>query len=430
EIAVRLLRQIKDAGVFDKFNEIYFIAHSMGGLVAKRILVDLTRQTQIEKLRKVKAVLFISTPAQGVSMAQWGSLLSFNPQVRDMELADFNSYLQSIENQWQNLLRDRGTQLFPKSFCAYETKPTHGVVTVSRVSAATFFDDDPFPVDENHPNIAKPSSAESNIYLWAQARLLETSLLAESELQPSISLQLAPRVLHYVHRYKTDGVTMHQNEYGFGVIVRARNNGKKIERLRALEITGDIAALPDDYSAFKAEGRTIEDLDAEYKRRQPYYRVSFVYFPVNVSKIEPESEEFIKFMPLDPTSLTTRVIVRGDDPPKYVGFGGENPVPPVFLTTVPNIFSFVTFTGSEHKVPGNAHLLGPRLRGEIKSGKLKFILKFESGSHIVNPHGIPNPALISLESWNKEIPQDIFFKNNFWDRAEPVKKDPLVETLP
>lgn len=306
EVAGRLLRQIQDAGVFDKFEEIYFIAHSMGGLVAKRVLVGLDRPTQLEKLRKVKAVLFIATPAQGVDMAQWGSLLSSNPQIADMKRADFNSYLQFLETQWLHLIRDRGSNDFPKSFCAYETKPTHvGVITVSRVSASTFCDDDMFPVDENHINIVKPFSAKSVIYLWAQARLLETSLRAGSALQTSISIQLAPRVLHYVHRYKADGVTIRHNEYGFGVVVRARNNGKKIERLRALEITGDIAADPNDLPAFNAEGKTLEELDAEYKRRKPYYRVSFVYFPINLSKIEPESEEYIKFMPLDPTGLTT-----------------------------------------------------------------------------------------------------------------------------
>jgi triacylglycerol esterase/lipase EstA (alpha/beta hydrolase family) len=64
EIATRMLRQIEDKGIFEKYSEIYFITHSMGGLVVKRVLVELHRPTQIDKLRKVKAVLFIATPAQ------------------------------------------------------------------------------------------------------------------------------------------------------------------------------------------------------------------------------------------------------------------------------------------------------------------------------------------------------------------------------
>lgn len=181
EIAVRLLRQLEDEAVFGKNNEIYFIAHSMGGLVVKRVLIDLNRPTQIEKLRKVKAVLYISTPAQGAEAAEIGSWLSVSPQLRDMHPADFNSFLQTIENQWQDLIRDRGTQPSPQSFCAYETKPTYGIVIVNRVYAATFCDQNPFPVDEDHPNIAKPSSRESAIYVWARARILDTSVLAQGQ---------------------------------------------------------------------------------------------------------------------------------------------------------------------------------------------------------------------------------------------------------
>jgi hypothetical protein len=252
----------------------------------------------------------------------------------------------------------------------------------------------------------------------------------ESALQKSdLSIQLAPRVVQYVYRYKDEGVTIRQNEYGFGVIVRARNNGKTIEHLKALEVGGDIDTDPSDLQVLGGEERTFEEIFTEYERRKPYYRVSFVLFPININKVEPGSEEFIRFMLLDPTNLSTQAIVRGDDAHKYVGFRGENPAVPILLTTVPNIRSFVTFTQSEHKVPGNAQLLGPRLRHEVKSGQVKFSLKFESGSHIIGPQGIQNPTLMLLEDWNKQTPQDIYFKNNIWDRAYPVTKDPLMETL-
>lgn len=94
EVATRLLRQLEDRGAFRSYREIYFITHSMGGLVTKRILVDLNRPTQVEKLRRVKAVLYISTPAQGAKLAEIGSWLSLNPQLRDMRPADLNSFLQ------------------------------------------------------------------------------------------------------------------------------------------------------------------------------------------------------------------------------------------------------------------------------------------------------------------------------------------------
>ena len=241
---------------------------------------------------------------------------------------------------------------------------------------------------------------------------------------------MAPRVLHYVHRYKSAGETIRQNEYGFGLVIRIRNKGEKFERIKVLELVGDIDADPNDLDAFEAEGKTFEEIDKEYGQTQPYYRVSFVSFPMNGNKIEAESEEFIRFMFLDPTNLSTMAIKRGEKSWKYIGFRAGKPRQPLILTTVPNIYSFVTFTQTQHVVPGNAVWLGPRLRSEIKSGAMKFILRFESGSREIDPRDIQSPSLVFLDDWNKLIPQDIFYKNNFWDRAIPVKKDPLVEPGP
>ncbi len=203
QTATRLLQQLKDEGAFDRFKEIYFVAHSMGGLVVKRVLVALNRTTQIKRLEKIKAVLLISTPSQGSSHAQLVSLLSLNPQVRDMKPLDLNSYLPSIENQWHSLMQDRGKRPFPKSYVAYETKPTWGIVIVDRVSALTSHDDEMFPIAADHQDIVKPRDAQSDIYRWVRSRLLETSGLVRSAAQAAVSVQVAPRVLHYVHRFKS-----------------------------------------------------------------------------------------------------------------------------------------------------------------------------------------------------------------------------------
>jgi pimeloyl-ACP methyl ester carboxylesterase len=178
ETATHWLRRLQDEGVFRKYNEIYFIAHSMGGLLVKRMLVDLNRPGQVEKLRQVKAVLFISTPAQGSNLAELGSFLTVNPQLGDMRVADLNSFLQTVEDQWQDLLRDRNTHLFPRVFCAYETKPTKGTMVVNRVYSATICDENPNPIPEDHSTIVKPISAQADIYIWARARIEATSTLA------------------------------------------------------------------------------------------------------------------------------------------------------------------------------------------------------------------------------------------------------------
>jgi len=177
EIAQRVLQQLRDQVIFTRYKQIHFITHSMGGLVVKRMLVDLNRPTEVDNLRRVRAVLYISTPAQGAPIADLASWLSLNPQLRDMKPADLNTFLQSLENQWQNLLRDRDAtrSIFPKSYCAYETKPTLGIMIVSRVYAATRCDNIPYPIDLDHVAISKPENDGVDPYVWSKARLLEAA---------------------------------------------------------------------------------------------------------------------------------------------------------------------------------------------------------------------------------------------------------------
>ena len=84
EVATRVFQQLNDARVFTNYHEIYFISHSMGGLVAKRVLTKLAGQQRNEHLRKVKAILYISTPVQGAESAALGSWISANPQLSDL----------------------------------------------------------------------------------------------------------------------------------------------------------------------------------------------------------------------------------------------------------------------------------------------------------------------------------------------------------
>ena len=83
EVSQRVLQQLRDRGIFTRYQQIHFITHSMGGLIVKRMLVELNRPSELETLRRVRTVLFISTPAQGATLADMASWLSLNPQLRD-----------------------------------------------------------------------------------------------------------------------------------------------------------------------------------------------------------------------------------------------------------------------------------------------------------------------------------------------------------
>ena len=228
EIAGRMHRQIEDKGIFEKYKEVYFIAHSMGGLVVKRVLVDLNRPNEIDKLRKIKAVLFIATPVEGSNFAELASYLS-NPQLAGLKPSEFNDFLQSLENQYQNLMRDRLAPAFPRSFCAYETKPTHGSVTVSRRDSHTACDQNPIAVDANHTDIVKPTDRDSTIYDWARARILETSILAEG---PRLKFSIHKTPYNYKAGLTVEGIEWKDQYHEYDFMIKNTSKNESITDLR------------------------------------------------------------------------------------------------------------------------------------------------------------------------------------------------------
>src|SRR5437588_5715107 len=83
EIATRFKVQLKDDNFFSKYREIYFIAHSMGGLVTEKMLT-LLRRSDPESLQHVRAVILIAVPSAGADAASVGTWFSSNPQFTNM----------------------------------------------------------------------------------------------------------------------------------------------------------------------------------------------------------------------------------------------------------------------------------------------------------------------------------------------------------
>ncbi len=181
EVATQVLEELK-IYVFSRFSEVSFVAHSMGGLVVKRILLKLARSedpTDMDALQRVRAILFIGTPSQGSALAKLGAAISRNPQLSAIFPADSNAYLQSLESDWVHFLRARGSKQleFPKVFCGYETVPLPilGQFAVSRTEATTLCDEDPYPINQDHFGIVKPFSDRDAVYVWARERVLRTA---------------------------------------------------------------------------------------------------------------------------------------------------------------------------------------------------------------------------------------------------------------
>ena len=147
----------------------------MGGLVAKSMLTRLNHGDDVSRLRKIKAVVFLATPAQGADLASIGAWISLNPQLGNMEKAHLNAFIQSLEDQWVQLMEDRikTKEMFPLAYCAYETLKTGLWLVVPRELAASRCDEPLYPMPFNHSDMAQPTSVENDPYLWVMGKIQE-----------------------------------------------------------------------------------------------------------------------------------------------------------------------------------------------------------------------------------------------------------------
>jgi pimeloyl-ACP methyl ester carboxylesterase len=171
EIATRVLLHLRNKHVFSDHHQVIFITHSMGGLIAKRMLVQLKADSP-EEFAKVSGMFFMATPAGGSTLAQTAAWVSGNPQFDDMRPEDMNTLLQVFEDDWRSLLQARTHDLpYPKTFCAYETLPTKLFKIVPRSAAQINCDERPVAFDRDHLGIVKPSSTSDQVYVYVAARI-------------------------------------------------------------------------------------------------------------------------------------------------------------------------------------------------------------------------------------------------------------------
>jgi pimeloyl-ACP methyl ester carboxylesterase len=176
EIAERFRQQLKDWKFFTKYDELDFITHSMGGIITKRMLNTLNTPAEVPNLRRVHCVIYIAVPSNGAKSADLASWISQNPQFRSMSPEHAADFLQGAERDWAALLRERpNSSPFPRTYSAYETLSTAEFRVVPQLYVSELSDGPLIGFDYNHIDIVKPRDQNSDVYVWARARLLESS---------------------------------------------------------------------------------------------------------------------------------------------------------------------------------------------------------------------------------------------------------------
>jgi triacylglycerol esterase/lipase EstA (alpha/beta hydrolase family) len=154
ELVEVMRRDIDSAGVFAKHKYVYFLCHSMGGLVVRGYL---TRYQS--RASQVPMIYFFSTPTTGAEIASLASLLSHNRQMQGLLPIGADEYLASVQKGWL------AAQFSIASYCAYETQDTYGIRVVGESSATNLCNRRLDPIDANHLDIVKPRDIKDAPYI-------------------------------------------------------------------------------------------------------------------------------------------------------------------------------------------------------------------------------------------------------------------------
>jgi pimeloyl-ACP methyl ester carboxylesterase len=148
------MRLYFDEDRITEYQNIIFVAHSMGGLATRAYLLKNQKVAA-----KTRLIYFYSTPTTGSEIASIAALASTNPQLAKMQPMKSADYLADLQRQWL------AANFSIPSYCAYETQRTYGVNVVTQASASNLCTRRLDPINADHLSIVKPSGNREPAYL-------------------------------------------------------------------------------------------------------------------------------------------------------------------------------------------------------------------------------------------------------------------------
>lgn len=160
-----LLKKLQQAGVGQR--PVVWVAHSMGGLLVKKMLLDAAEDPDLKDLLKnTKGILFYSVPHYGTFMAEYSVSVRYLlfPSIEVRELCKDSPTLRHLNEHFLDMAKENEIQVL--SFA--ETLPTNigpmiNILVVPRQSADLGIGE-LIEVDVDHLNICKPEKKDSFLY--------------------------------------------------------------------------------------------------------------------------------------------------------------------------------------------------------------------------------------------------------------------------
>lgn len=182
---VENMRAVLNVNGIPNYSRVIFLSHSMGGIVTRDYLLEYR-----DIAARTAFAYFFSTPTTGsevASMARWAFQ---SPQIEEMKLMGPEDYLARLMRQW------RAADFSFPSYCAYEKRPTDGVMLVVDMASVlalctTVLD----PIDADHGEIVKPDNQNSasyvafkSAYVTFKSKLLQGTTSSQTTALPDDSL--------------------------------------------------------------------------------------------------------------------------------------------------------------------------------------------------------------------------------------------------
>ncbi|MBP5975885.1 hypothetical protein HW132_24890 [Brasilonema sp. CT11] len=156
--------EIKQMG---KQRPLFFITHSLGGLLVKEVLRNAETYSRQAFINQVKGIVFLATPHNGSHLANTVGILNkvLRITVSVEELEVNNPWLRDLDVWYRQKVGQNEGQFRIITQVYYETRSTSGCMVVEEGSAdPKILDVMPIALPADHMTIAKPQSREDLVY--------------------------------------------------------------------------------------------------------------------------------------------------------------------------------------------------------------------------------------------------------------------------
>lgn len=187
EMAQQVASALETHNLLRDYNHIWVVAHSLGGIVIKRVLNKWSVAGRTRYIDRIIGVSLLGVPSNGTPLANIGETdfgkiigtwMGFNAaHINDLRTIDnMNTFLRSVENDWSNFLAGRRSGL-PRVSCAYETVAEYSfggflglfsttVTIVPEIYTKTGCDGEAQPINKSHIALPKPNGHDDAIQDW------------------------------------------------------------------------------------------------------------------------------------------------------------------------------------------------------------------------------------------------------------------------